>query len=407
MKPSAVRDLIDRIIAIDAGTADSDTLTAGLDDVRRVTAWCESRRLAFAAGLAKQTWFPEKAVGDATCTDTRAGEKTLERAGTVESMPALGDALGNGDVSGEHVDIVSRAIRDLKPALQPQLTGRAAALALAGRGTTPGEFRRIVNRAVREIQSDDGMSRLARQRRATSLRAWIDADGMWHINGVFDPVTGARLAQRLAAALAQRHAQAVPDDCPTDPIAKNDWLRAHALADLIDGAGPDAGRSSVTVVVDATGAHPDSTGGEPVVDWGIPVEIPLRVLADLLDEPNTTVDAVVIRNGVILYAPGNVDLGRATRLANRAQRRALRALYPTCAVPGCARDFNQCVIHHIRWWRHGGRTDLVNLLPLCIRHHHDVHDSGWHLHLASDRTLTITLPDGTTMTTGPPRTRAA
>ena len=36
-----------------------------------------------------------------------------------------------------------------------------------------------------------------------------------------------------------------------------------------------------------------------------------------------------------------------------------------------------------------------------------VHTGGWQLHLADDRTLTITYPDQTTMTTGPPRRRAA
>ena len=48
-------------------------------------------------------------------------------------------------------------------------------------------------------------------------------------------------------------------------------------------------------------------------------------------------------------------------------------------------------------------TDLDNLLPLCTRHHHDVHDGGWQLKLTPDRHLTITYPDGTTNHTGPPR----
>jgi len=39
---------------------------------------------------------------------------------------------------------------------------------------------------------------------------------------------------------------------------------------------------------------------------------------------------------------------------------------------------------------------LANLVPLCHRHHHLVHDAGWHLHLdRRDRTLTFTRPDGT------------
>ena len=117
------------------------------------------------------------------------------------------------------------------------------------------------------------------------------------------------------------------------------------------------------------------------------------------------VHPIIVRGGVVLHAPGCLDLGRTTRVANRAQRRALRALYRTCAIPGCDTRYDLCQLHHIIWWEHGGRTDLANLLPLCVRHHHAVHDHGWHLVLAADRSLTITYPDGTTETTGPPRRR--
>jgi hypothetical protein len=41
-------------------------------------------------------------------------------------------------------------------------------------------------------------------------------------------------------------------------------------------------------------------------------------------------------------------------------------------------------------------------LPTCSRHHHAIHDCGWHLKLTPDRTLTITYPDGTSETTRPP-----
>ncbi|HZX53070.1 MAG TPA: HNH endonuclease signature motif containing protein, partial [Ilumatobacteraceae bacterium] len=91
----------------------------------------------------------------------------------------------------------------------------------------------------------------------------------------------------------------------------------------------------------------------------------------------------------------------------RAQRRALRGLYTTCAVPGCCVRFAKTKLHHVVWWRHGGPTDLENLVPLCEIHHQRVHHDGWLLRLAADRTLTITLPDGQVMTTGPPKPGAA
>lgn len=40
--------------------------------------------------------------------------------------------------------------------------------------------------------------------------------------------------------------------------------------------------------------------------------------------------------------------------------------------------------------------------PLCSRHHHLVHEGAWTIHLAPDRTLTTTRPDGTTHSTNRP-----
>ena len=153
-------------------------------------------------------------------------------------------------------------------------------------------------------------------------------------------------------------AEHTPDTCPPDPVDKQRHLAALALARLADGTGgARSGRPEYVVVVDT--AHGDGAGG-PVVDWGIPVEVPHRVLAELMD--TGVVQTVVVRNGVVLHAPGELDLGRSTRLASPAQRRALRALYATCAIPGCGVRYDRCKLHHVIWWRHGGRTDLANLV---------------------------------------------
>ena len=38
--------------------------------------------------------------------------------------------------------------------------------------------------------------------------------------------------------------------------------------------------------------------------------------------------------------------------------------------------YDRCKLHHITWWRHGGRTDLDNLLPVCSRCHTKIHQDG-------------------------------
>ena len=50
-------------------------------------------------------------------------------------------------------------------------------------------------------------------------------------------------------------------------------------------------------------------------------------------------------------------------------------------------------MHHIVWWEHGGRTVLENLLLLCPKHHHAIHDRHWELTgTAGDHTFRR--PDG-------------
>jgi hypothetical protein len=185
-------------------------------------------------------------------------------------------------------------------------------------------------------------------------------------------------------------------------LEKQSYLRALAVAALLDGQGGRPGKPEMIVVVDHTQPAPV---GRPSIDWGLPVELPDRVLDDLWSRATT--HTVVVRNGVVIEAGGLLDLGRTSRLPNRAQRRALRGLYATCAIPGCCVRYSRTKLHHVVWWRNGGRTDLANLLPLCEIHHQRVHHDGWLLSLTPKRTLTISLPDGQIMTTGPPSRNAA
>ncbi len=97
---------------------------------------------------------------------------------------------------------------------------------------------------------------------------------------------------------------------------------------------------------------------------------------------------------------------RLQALATRAQRRALRAMFHGCWIPGCDVPFDNCTIHHLWWWEHLGPTDLTNLRPTCSRHHHDLHEGGWKVP-ADGWAAVITRPDGTQMHTGPPAAHAA
>jgi hypothetical protein len=82
-----------------------------------------------------------------------------------------------------------------------------------------------------------------------------------------------------------------------------------------------------------------------------------------------------------MAAPGGavLDLGRSVRTVTPAQRRALIARDRGCIVPACRAGPEFCDGHHVRWWRHGGTTDLANLALLCQRHHSAVHAGHWDI----------------------------
>jgi hypothetical protein len=384
--------------------ADRATIEAALKASSQLRSWLASSDATLTSRLASQVSFPEKAISE--CTRSTLGEavKGKERSDTLASVPSFADALDRADVTAAHVDAITRATKPLEDEQRTELFDRVASLVDVATAATVEEFRKRLAVEVRSIQHNDGIDRLERQRRATRLRTWTDNDGMWRFDGRFDPVLGIKLAARLDTELEALYAEPTPDTCPSDPIEKQHHLRALAFARLIQntGTGGRTGRPEYVVVIDAD--QPNGAGG-PTVDWGLPVEIPARILADMTGNGDLT--AIVVRNGIILHAPGNLNLGRTTRLANRAQRRALRGLYTGCALPGCNVHYDRCKLHHVIWWRHGGRTDLDNLLPLCTHHHTKVHNANWNLTLGPQRQLTITYPDGTIHNTSPPTRQTA
>ena len=415
MEIDAVIERVERLAGAGAGdrrSVSKSDLEACLVAAREVDAWVEARRAAIVSQLAGVDSFPEATIARAAKTSVGKASRSTERADTLAKSPGLAEALGDGAVTPGHVDVLTRASKQLDVAQRTALFDRVQSLVDVAAAATVEEFDRRVRLEADRVRSSDGMERLERQRRDTRLRSWVGADGMWNLSGRFDPVTGVRLAARLDQTVETLFGESTPRDAPDDPIEKQRFLAAHALARLVDGAGAGgrAGRTEVLAVIDAgTPSSAQATTGERVspVSWRIPVEIPARVLADLVGAGDADVVGVVVCNGVVLHAPGELEQGRTTRLANRAQRRALRARYATCGIPGCSVGFDRCDVHHVIWWRHGGRTDLANLLPVCTRHHAKIHHDGWTITLGANRELTLTLPDGSRMTTGPPTIRAA
>ena len=359
----SVVGLVESIVAVDVAGSAQSVIERLLGDVRRVRGWLDSVEVAAAGRLAElaaasPSMFPERVVADAGRVSLGEASKSFDRARTVGVVPELGVVLDAGDISAGHVDVVTRALRQLSTGQREVLAGRGDVLAEAAAQLPADEFARVVRGELRRIRTDDGIDRLQRQRRDTRLRSWIDREtGMWCLRGEFDPETGVLLDTRLHNTVEALFHDRQPDTCPTDPLLKQQHLRALALVALTSGRGTGAGRIDISMLIDAdtlvSGEHHHS-----LIDYGLDVELPVETVRRWACCAEIT-PIIVAADGISLY------LGRDTRIANRAQRRALRAMYRGCGIPGCGVSFGRCQIHHLRWFRHGGLTDIDNLLPRC------------------------------------------
>jgi hypothetical protein len=97
-----------------------------------------------------------------------------------------------------------------------------------------------------------------------------------------------------------------------------------------------------------------------------------------------------------------LDIGRNTRIVPQPMALLLAIRDKGRRYPGCNRPASWCQAHHIWHWPHGGPTQLDNLIALCRRHHHLIHQDRWHLQLDATATLTIKTPHGKLLISHPP-----
>ncbi|MGH3743894.1 MAG: DUF222 domain-containing protein, partial [Mycobacteriales bacterium] len=89
-----------------------------------------------------------------------------------------------------------------------------------------------------------------------------------------------------------------------------------------------------------------------------------------------------------------LDQHRTTRVVSARLRGLLAVRDQHCRFPGCQTPARRCHAHHIWHWADGGPTNLQNLLLICDRHHHALHDGGWTVDLHADGTTVWTSPTG-------------
>ncbi|HQV58248.1 MAG TPA: HNH endonuclease signature motif containing protein, partial [Ilumatobacteraceae bacterium] len=382
--------LVDLAYGVCVTSASRDQLDDAVTAHGQLESMIAGRRLELARALAKHSPNPAADLAAHLRSGTRDAKRTVERMHLSDLVPQIGAALDDGAVSTAHLDRLQGSLGRLTAQQRTTLLADADDLAAVARRTTPEQFDQHLRNQERAITADDGMALVEAQRRAVRLHNWISDDGMHHFKLSADPLTGLKIFNKVRAITeAKFHGGNIPADAPDLPIERQAFLRAHALIDLLLGTkGVRLGQPEITVVVDTR----VPAGAAPVIDWGLPIQLPVATLQELVGRAR--VNTVWMHGDDLVWAPGKLDLGATSRIAGPDQRRALRAMYATCAVPGCDAPFDGCDIHHVLFWEDAKRTDLAILAPICSGHHSRLHAERWQLNLDDHRRLTIRLPNG-------------
>ena len=395
MFEKGIRTTVEALLELDPVVCDRRQLEHIVELSARVRGWVDAIDVAVARRVASGATAgvdasPAEVLGRCGRRSRKDAKAAADRAAVCDQLPSFEDALADGAVSAGHVDVLANATRHLDDAARSELAALEADLLAAACRDTIAEFDKDCRDLARLLAGDGGVGELDRQKANSTVRRWIDKiTGMWHLHAEVDPETGAKLWTAI--------------DTQLDTVKQRDGNTEIPLE-----------RLTVTALVEVVGAVPAGNGERRVPEVCVHVDLPTlvdglhtRSICETSNGVPLPVDTVrrlcceahIIP--VVLGADGEaLAVGREQRVANRAQRRALRAMYRTCAHPHCDVTFDHCQIHHVIPWERFGPSDLENLLPLCSKHHHLVHEGQWRLSLKPDRTITLQRPDGTHYYTG-------
>lgn len=299
---------------------------------------------------------------------TWKAHRWVAAAHALEHLPGVAAALRSGELG---IDKVAELCRFATPGTEEGLVRWAQAVSVSSvrhRGD-------LAARACRE--------ELVQAERDRSLEWWYTEEGRRLGLQAELPAAQGEVVVRAIERMAER-VPAMPEE---DDASFASARRADALVALCSArvaSDPDPDRATVVVHIQAEERTAEIEGGPAVFP-----ETAQRLACD------ARVQAVVQeRSGNLLH------VAPITRTPPAWMVRQVRYRDRGCRFPGCGtKAFTQA--HHIRWWRHGGRTELSNLVLICSFHHRLVHEHGWRVERDDAGFVRWSRPDGTRYRAGP------
>jgi hypothetical protein len=249
------------------------------------------------------------------------------------NLPLIADALERGDLG---IDKVVELCRFARPGDQTRLVRWAKTVSVGA----------VRHRA--DLESKGSIRDVREAERTREVNWWYHDEGRrFGLEADLPAASGPVIVNALTREAERISALPGEEDEVFVSARRADALVALCSARI--AADPEPDRATVMVHARLDGLHHD-TGGCEVEDG--PVIHPQSVRRLLCNARVQTV--VEDGNGTVL------GIGRLSRQAPAWMVRQVRHRDRECRFPGCgARRFTEA--HHLRWWRHGGRTDLHNL----------------------------------------------
>lgn len=386
---------------VDPATLSGEELTAHLRTLDGLQQTLErARTAALLEWDCQQVWADDGSVtaGARLARETGVAASTArERVRVTQKlprMPLVRAAFDDDRIGWSKVRLLAAALTDRTEeaftACEAVLVGQAERLTVDQLAL----FLRHWNQVVDEDGANADADAMHDGRYVQLAKSW---QGEGFLKGRLDPEGRAIVAQALEtigeelyrANRSEARAALEAGDAPASPTAGQRMADALVEISRRAMAATDAAASGATVVP-----------ARPLVGVTMDIDDYRTIRARLQDGtplPEATArrllcDAAIFR---VLTRGGSVpiDLGRATREPSEAQRRAAGALWPTCTHPTCDRPFAWCELHHIIHWADGGPTDLDNLIPLCVRHHHLHHAGAFTIARQGDGAVVFLRPD--------------
>ena len=294
----------------------------------------------------------------------REAHSQVKTAEALRALPGARDAIESGRVSASDAKRLAEAVEKTSAA-DVESDGELLAKAESMR---PEQFAKEARRWAVERQGDGGESEHARQRARRCVRVWDGDDGMVHLRGEFDTVTGRRIGNRLRAAAARMYDA---DKKSSKDSGSERRSFPQCMADALDSLTANNNAGGGKPVADiCVVAHVDDATGTLIAEIPGGDRLPPSVLEELACNAEIT-PAIYDRRGALLWQ------GHSKRTATAVQLKALRALYGGCFA--CGADFDMCQAHHVKPVSEGGPTNVDNMVPACWGCHNKIHYFSWQI----------------------------